>query len=53
MQERKREIGRGTAQTGTETGGGSEKKREIAERRKIVTVFLPPAGNELVKEKSE
>lgn len=30
-----------------------EKEREIADTRKIVTVFLPPAGNELVKEKSE
>ena len=44
---------RGAGQTGKETGGGSEKKKEIADKRKIVTVFLPPAGNELVKEKSE
>lgn len=30
-----------------------EREREIADERKIVTLFLPPAGNELVKEKSE
>lgn len=29
------------------------KRRETADRRKIVTVFSLPAGNELVKEKSE
>lgn len=50
-----RERGSGADQT--ETGGrGSERKREIADKRKIVTVFfffLLPAGNELVKEKSE
>ena len=43
---------RGTGQTDEETGGGSERKREIPDKRKIVTVFSPPAGNELVKEKS-
>jgi len=35
------------------TGRGREERREVADRRKIVTVFLPPAGNELVKGKSE
>lgn len=30
-----------------------EKRRKAAARRETVTVFLLPAGNELVKEKSE
>lgn len=43
---------RGTGQTGKRQEEGV-RKRKGADRRKIVTVFLPPAGNELVKEKSE
>ena len=34
-------------------GEERERESETADKRKIVTVFLPPAGNEFVKEKSE